>query len=488
MCGIISIVNKKGGDVSLNIYDALLALQHRGQDSAGIVTFDGKMHIKKGNGYARDVFKSSNFLRLKGAFGIGHIRYPTAGGYTDAEAQPFITNSPFGIAFAHNGNLTNVSQLKKILVKETRQYFNTDSDSEVMMHFFANEIRKKIWKDGVNGAGFGKDEIFFSARKTMDAVKGAFSVVSLIANLGIVVMRDKYGIRPLSLGQNKKKTKWMIASESAAISALDYDLVRDVEAGEIIFIDMNGNLHSQKNNKSTLSHCIFEHVYLARPDSMIDGISVYHSRLRMGKLLAKKIKKSNIDINNIDVVIPIPETSQSTAYGLATELNLKLREGFVKNRYVGRTFIMPGQKQRKKSIRRKLNTIDIEFRNKNVLLVDDSVVRGNTSKQIVELAKNAGAKNIYFAVASPPLRHPCPYGIDMPKKKDFVANNFTVEEIAKSIGVDGLFYQKLEDLKMSVQAGNECIEDFCTGCFDGKYPIDFDKEEIKKEQIKRKIK
>ena len=476
MCGILGILGQVE-EVSLDLYEGLIVLQHRGQDAAGIATFDNKFHIKKGNGLVRDVFKKENFLRLKGKVGVGHVRYPTAGTYSSDEAQPFFTNFPFGITFVHNGNITNANELKKSLIEKENQYFNTNSDSEILMLFFANELSKAQKKYADN---FTKS-VFSAIENTIKNAKGSYSVIALIAGRGLVAFRDPHGLRPLILGKKPRGffDSWMLASESVALTSLEYEIVRDVRPGEGIYIDVKGNMLFKDcvKVKSKFSPCIFEFVYLARPDSMMDNVSVYHARLRMGQYLAEKIKKANIDI---DVVIPIPETSRSTAMSLANELNLKFREGFVKNRYIGRTFIMPGQRVRARSIRQKLNPIHLEFRNRNVLLVDDSIVRGNTSKKIVELAREAGANKVYFSIACPPLRYPCVYGVDMPKKEDFVAHELEIDEIRKEIGADGIFYQDLFMLKKSVGEGNSKAKNVCDACFSGRYPTgDIDEKKLK---------
>lgn len=464
MCGIIGIVGKS--EVNQQLYDGLTVIQHRGQDAAGIVTCDekGQLFLRKDNGLVKDVFHTRHMLRLKGNMGIGHIRYPTAGCSTSAEAQPFYVNSPFGISLAHNGNLTNTKQLKEELFKSDRRHLNTDSDSEVLLNIFANELQKtKRLKPE-------SDDVFKAVSELHNRCKGAYAVVAMIANVGIVAFRDPYGIRPVVIGERKTDngTEHIIASESVAIDSLGFKLVRDIEPGECVFIDVNGNIHTQQCAKSPVKYpCIFEYVYFARPDSIIDGISVHKSRLRMGTKLADKIKREFPE-HDIDVVIPIPDTSRSAALQLSYDLGVVYQEGFIKNRYIGRTFIMPGQKERKKSVRQKLNAIDFEFRGKNVLLVDDSIVRGTTSQQIVQMARDAGANKVYFASAAPPVRHPNVYGIDMPSPNEFVAHNRNVEQVAEEIGVDWLIYQDLDDLIDAVKYSDH-VEDFDTSCFDGKY-------------------
>ena len=464
MCGIIGIVGQS--EVNQMIYDGLTVIQHRGQDAAGIVTCDekGQLFLRKDNGLVKDVFHTRHMLRLKGNMGIGHIRYPTAGCSTSAEAQPFYVNSPFGISLAHNGNLTNTKKLKDELFQSDRRHLNTDSDSEVLLNILAHELQK------TSQLTPQADDIFKAVSQLHLRCKGAYAVVAMIANVGILAFRDPYGIRPVVIGkrENEQGNDYIVASESVAIDSLGFELVRDVEPGECIFIDVNGNIHAQQCAESSVkSPCIFEYVYFARPDSIIDGISVHKSRLRMGTKLADKIKREFPD-HDIDVVIPIPDTSRSAALQLAYDLGVIYQEGFIKNRYIGRTFIMPGQKERKKSVRQKLNAIDFEFRGKNVLLVDDSIVRGTTSQQIVQMARDAGAREVYFASAAPPVRHPNVYGIDMPSPHEFVAHNRNVSQIAQEIGVDWLIYQDLDDLVDAVKYSDN-VERFDTSCFDGEY-------------------
>ena len=464
MCGNIGIVGKS--EVNQQLYDGLTVIQHRGQDAAGIVTCDakGQLFLRKDNGLVKDVFHTRHMLRLKGNMGIGHVRYPTAGCSTSAEAQPFYVNSPFGISLAHNGNLTNTKQLKKELFENDRRHLNTDSDSEVLLNIFANELQKSTRLKPE------ADDIFKAVSQLHNRCRGAYAVVAMIANVGIVAFRDPYGIRPVVIGirETDDGTEHIIASESVAIDSLGFKLVRDIEPGECVFIDVNGNITTQQCAEAPVKYpCIFEYVYFARPDSIIDGISVHKSRLRMGTKLADKIKRVFPD-HDIDVVIPIPDTSRSAALQLAYDLGVIYQEGFIKNRYIGRTFIMPGQKERKKSVRQKLNAIDFEFRGKNVLLVDDSIVRGTTSQQIVQMAREAGANKVYFASAAPPVRHPNVYGIDMPSPDEFVAHNRNVEQVAEEIGVDWLIYQDLDDLIDAVKY-NDHVSDFDTSCFDGQY-------------------
>ncbi len=464
MCGIIGIVAR--GAVNQSLFDGLTVLQHRGQDAAGIVTCDeGRLFLRKDNGLVRDVFHTRHMIRLRGNMGIGHVRYPTAGCSSSAEAQPFYVNSPFGITLAHNGNLTNAEQLKKELFREDLRHINTDSDSEVLLNVFAHELQEQ------GKLTIDQDDVFNAVAGVHRRCRGAYAVVAMITGYGIVGFRDPYGIRPVVFGKRESEqgTEWIVASESVAVDALGYELVRDIAPGEAVFIDLEGGFHSRQCAPNPVySPCIFEHVYFARPDSFIDGISVYKSRLRMGDMLARKIRRV-FPQHDIDVVIPIPDTSRTTALQLSHELGLKYREGFIKNRYIGRTFIMPGQKQRKKSVRQKLNAIDLEFRGKNVLLVDDSIVRGTTSKQIIQMARDAGARKVYFASAAPPVRYPNVYGIDMPSVNELIGHNRDERQIAEAIGADWLVYQDLDDLIEAVAKGNPEISRFDTSCFDGNY-------------------
>ncbi|MDC3361180.1 amidophosphoribosyltransferase [Candidatus Thioglobus sp.] len=466
MCGIVGILSTTKKDVSLYIYDALTIIQHRGQDAAGITTANkGRFYMRKGNGLVRNVFRTKHMEKLIGDMGIGHVRYPTAGSSSEAEAQPFYVNSPYGIAFAHNGNLTNAESLASELFEQDLRHINTNSDSEILLNILASEIAEEQ-KHRIN-----ENDIFNAVTKLHKRVKGAYAAIGMIPGYGIFGFRDPHGIRPLILGERTTRngTKYMLASESVGLTALGFKITRDVEPGEAIVIDRKGNVHSQQcSDNSILSPCIFEFVYFARPDSIIDKISVYKSRLRMGERLAIKIK-SEWQYEEIDVVMPIPDTSRTSALQVANELNLKYREGFIRNRYIARTFIMPGQKQRKKSVRQKLSAIELEFKDKNVLLVDDSIVRGTTSQEIVQMARAAGAKKVFFASAAPPVRYPNVYGIDMASKNEFVAHNKTTEEVCKTIGADKLIYQNLDDLIWSVQQGNPNIKSFDCSCFDGNY-------------------
>ena len=464
MCGIVGIVGQQPANQSL--YDALLVLQHRGQDAAGIVTYhNGRLHLRKNNGLSRDVFHTRHMVNLKGRMGIGHVRYPTAGSSSSAEAQPFYVNSPYGIALAHNGNLTNSDELKRDLYQDDLRHINTESDSEILLNIFAHELQV-LGKLRIN-----EQDIFQAVASVHRRCRGGYAAVAMIAGYGILGFRDPFGIRPIVYGKRETEAgvEYMIASESVALDNLGFELVRDLAPGEAVFIDMSGNLHTYQCAANTiLSPCIFEFVYFARPDSIIDDVFVHKARSRMGKKLANKIKRIWPD-NDIDVVIPIPDTSRTAALQLAFSLGVKYNEGFIKNRYIGRTFIMPGQQVRKKSVRQKLNAIDSEFKGKNVLLVDDSIVRGTTSQQIVQMARDAGAKNVYFASAAPPVRFPNVYGIDMPAASELVAHKRTEEEVQKDIGCDRLVYQDLDDLIEAVLEGNPKIDRFDTSCFNCNY-------------------
>ncbi len=464
MCGIIGIVSHK--PVAQLIYDGLLVLQHRGQDSAGIVVCDGnKLNLRKDNGQVSDVFHTRHMLKLSGNTGIGHVRYPTAGCSSSAEAQPFYVNSPYGITLAHNGNLTNVDKLKAELYESDLRHINTESDSEVLLNVLAHELRES------GNLSLSSDDIFTAVGEMHRRIEGAYAVVAMITGKGILGFRDPFGIRPIVYGKrtSDEGVEYMLASESVALQACGFELVADLKPGEAIYISVDGSVElKQCAQTSALNPCIFEHVYLARPDSIIDDIYVYKARLRMGVKLARKILRLRPE-HDIDVVIPIPDTSRPSAMELAYHLGVKFREGFIKNRYIGRTFMMPGQKMRKKSVRQKLNPIDIEFKGKNVLLVDDSIVRGTTSQQIIQMARDAGASKVYIASAAPPVRYPNVYGIDMPAADELVAHNRSEEEIAETIGADWLIYQDLEDLIDAVQKGNRSITKFDCSCFDGKY-------------------
>ena len=465
MCGIVGISAE--ANVAGDIYDALLMLQHRGQDAAGMVVCnsEGKLNSRKSMGYVRDAFQQRHMNKLIGNYGIGHVRYPTAGGAGKEFAQPMYVNSPYGISLAHNGNLTNSESLANELFHAEMRHLNTDSDSEVLLNIFAHELGKQreIYPEAKH--------IFKAVTKTHRRCDGAYAVIALITGFGLLAFRDANGIRPLVIGIRKGKTRdeYMIASENAAFASLGFETLRDVEPGEAVFIDNKGKLSTQQCAEVYQERpCIFEYVYFARPDSTIDQISVYKSRMRMGKMLANKIIRLKPD-HDIDAVIPIPDSSTTAALQLANELKIPYREGFVKNRYIGRTFIMPNQEERKKSVRRKLNILDLEFKGKNVLLVDDSIVRGTTSRKIIEMAKEAGANKVYFASAAPPVKYQNLYGIDMPATKELVASKKTDEEIGAEIGADWLIYQDLSDLIASVQVGNPAIQEFECSVFTGEY-------------------
>jgi len=467
MCGILGVV--AASSVNQLLYDGLLVLQHRGQDAAGIATARGdQFFMHKASGLVRDVFRTRNMRNLAGNWGIGHVRYPTAGSaFNVAEAQPFYVNSPFGLLLAHNGNLTNSEALRREMFLSDRRHINTTSDSEVLLNVLAREL-----EDAASGPRLDEAAIFRAVAGVHRRCRGAYAAVAMIAGYGLLAFRDPYGIRPLVIGKNELpngKTEWLVASESVAIDALGFKLVRDVAPGEAVLIDMEGNFHSREcATKTVNSPCIFEYVYLARPDSIMDGISVYEARLKMGEFLAEKMKRV-MPHAGIDVVIPIPDSSRPMAQEMALRLGLPYREGFVKNRYIGRTFIMPGQAKRVKSVRQKLNTIHQEFKGKSVLLVDDSIVRGTTSREIINMAREAGAARVYMASAAPPVRYANVYGIDMPTRTELIANNRDEAEIAREIGADGLLYQGLDDLKAAVRAINPTVQFFETSCFDGDY-------------------
>jgi amidophosphoribosyltransferase len=466
MCGIVGVVANK--PVTQLLYDALLLLQHRGQDAAGICTVNGnRFHMHKGGGLARDVFRTRNMRSLPGISGIAQVRYPTQGSASDAEeAQPFYVNAPFGISLVHNGNLTNAEDMKEEMFRKDRRHINTNSDSEVLLNVLANEL-------GVASEGdkLEPETIFRAVRAVHGRVHGAYAVVSEIAGYGLLAFRDPFGIRPLVFGVNEtdQGTEYMIASESVALEGLGFRLVRDVAPGEAIFIDYEGRFFAtQCADKASANPCLFEYVYLARPDSMIDGVSVYAARLRLGEYLAHRVA-AELRAGDIDVVMPIPDSSRPAAMQLANKLGLDYREGFIKNRYIGRTFIMPGQAVRARSVRQKLNAIGVEFKGKNVLLVDDSIVRGTTSQEIVQMARDAGAARVYFASSAPPVRFPNVYGIDMPTRAELIASSRSVPEIRAAIGADALVFQELDDLKRAVRDCNPELHGFEASCFDGDY-------------------
>lgn len=465
MCGIVGVVSH--GPVNQIIYDALLLLQHRGQDAAGIATSHGSaFSMHKANGLVRDVFRTRNMRSLPGNSGIGQCRYPTAGSSSEEEAQPFYVNAPFGITLAHNGNLTNADQLKIEMFRNDRRHINTDSDSEVLLNVLAHEIQQ-----ATTGLLLDPAVIFKAVSALHLRVRGSYAVVSQIAGYGLLAFRDPYGIRPLCIGFNDtdRGPEYVVASESVALEGLGFHFLRDVMPGEAIFIDNDGKLYNQQCAKNpTLNPCAFEFVYLARPDSVIDGASVYATRLRMGEHLAEKIRKQFRD-GEIDVVMPIPDSSRPAAMELALKLNLHYREGFIKNRYIGRTFIMPGQGVRSKSVRQKLNAISSEFKGKSVLLVDDSIVRGTTSREIVQMARDSGAKRVIFASAAPPVKYPNVYGIDMPTRNELIAYGRTEEEVCREITADALVYQDIEAMKRSITDVNPLLKKFEASCFDGEY-------------------
>ncbi|TXI19406.1 MAG: amidophosphoribosyltransferase [Roseateles sp.] len=463
MCGIVGTLSAT--PVNQLIYDALLLLQHRGQDAAGIVTMQGqKCFMHKARGMVRDVFRTRNMRALPGNVGLGQVRYPTAGNaYSEEEAQPFYVNAPFGIVLVHNGNLTNAHALKDELFAIDRRHINTESDTEVLINVLAHELEM-----AARDLPLTPKEIFAAVRAVQKRIKGSYAVIALIAGHGILAFRDPFGIRPLCFGR-AANGDFMVASESVALEGTGHQLERDVAPGEALFIDMNGQLHTEQcNDHPSLNPCMFEFVYLARPDSVMDGISVYQARLNMGETLAQRVI-STMPPTDIDVVIPIPESSRPSAMQLAHRIGKPYREGFVKNRYVGRTFIMPGQGARKKSVRQKLNAIGVEFKDRNVLLVDDSIVRGTTSKEIVQMARDAGARKVYLASAAPPVRFPNVYGIDMPTQEELIAHGRSIEEVRQYIGADALIYQDVDAMKRVVSALQPRLSGFEASCFDGSY-------------------
>lgn len=463
MCGIVGIVGTT--PVNQSIYDALTVLQHRGQDAAGICTIESnRFRLRKANGLVKDVFEAKHMQRLQGTVGIGHVRYPTAGSSSASEAQPFYVNSPFGITLAHNGNLTNANEVRQKLFEKDRRHINTTSDSEVLLNVLAHEI------DTVKG-NVTSDDVFRAVSNVHRTIRGAYAVVAMIIGHGLMAFRDPHGIRPLCLGKREidGRTEYMAASESVALDAVGFDFVRDIAPGEAVYATFDGQLFTKQcADNPTLNPCIFEFVYFARPDSFIDKISVYSARVEMGKKLGERIKNEYSDLD-IDVVIPIPETSCDIALQIAQAIDIPYRQGFVKNRYVGRTFIMPGQQQRKKSVRRKLNAIRSEFKGKNVLLVDDSIVRGTTSEQIIEMARDSGANKVYMVSAAPEIRFPNVYGIDMPSANELIAHGRDTDEICKQIGADALIFQTIEDLVEAVGLGNQDIAKFEASVFNGEY-------------------
>lgn len=468
MCGILGIYSRS--PVAQYLYDGLLLLQHRGQDAAGIVVEDrGKIYQHKGNGLVRDVFNQNSLQSLKGSVGIGHVRYPTAGTSHQEEAQPLYVNSPYGIALAHNGNLINSDKLIEELFENDRRHINTGSDSEILLNIFAHELLNQMPLIP------GPEAVFKAITKLHQRVRGSYAAVAMISGLGIVAFRDPHAIRPLIYGRREtdQGTEYMFASESVAFSAAGFTKVRDLKPGEAIFIDQKGKCHKEKCYKSAkFCSCIFEYVYFARPDSVIDNVFVHKARMRMGKELARKIKQTWPNCKNeIDVVIPVPDTSRSAALELALGLGVRHREGFIKNRYIGRTFIMPWQQERKKSVRHKLNPLEPEFKGKDVMIVDDSIVRGTTCKQIIQMARDAGARKVFMVSASPPIRYPNIYGIDMPVPGELIAHDRSVDQICEMIGADRLFYQDLEGLIKAVRTGNRNLKNFDCSMFDGNYTV-----------------
>lgn len=465
MCGILGIVGVE--PVNHRLYDGLTLLQHRGQDAAGIATsHEGKLILRKAAGLVRDVFSDEHMRRLVGNMGIAHCRYPTAGSSAAAESQPFYVNSPYGILMAHNGNLTNAVDLQRELFESDLRHINTGSDSEVLLNVFAHELQALKPATTIT-----PEQIFATVAAVHKRCKGAYAVIGMLVGRGVFAFRDPLGIRPAVIGVRHTDvgTEYCVASESVALQGLGFTRLRDLAPGEAVYIDVHGQLHTRQCAENpSLSPCIFEYVYLARPDSIIDNVSVYKSRLRMGEKLAKKILRERPE-HDVDVVIPIPDTSRTSAMEVAYHLGVKYREGFIKNRYIGRTFIMPGQQLRKKSVRQKLSPIELEFNGKNVLLVDDSIVRGTTSGQIVEMARDAGARKVYMASAAPPVRYPNVYGIDMPAATELIAHDREVDEIEKMIGADWLVYQDLDDLVEAVRYDKHPIDTFESCCFNGQY-------------------
>jgi amidophosphoribosyltransferase len=464
MCGFIGVLGPRGKDVINEIYDGLVSIQHRGQDAAGACTHNGRFHLKRGMGLVREVFREDNLQRLRGNLGIGHVRYPTVGGGSVDDTQPFLVKSPFGIAMAHNGNLTNFYDLKKELTERDHFMVDSNCDVEAILQCFAHALAET----GVSRPN--EEAVFKAVDRVFTRAHGAYSVVGMISGFGLFAFRDPLGIKPIIMGERTEsdgRRSFCIASESVLLDLLDYHHTSNLRAGEAVIIRLDGTITRRQVRGLAQHPCLFEWVYFARPDSFLDKVSVYKSRLRMGEHLADQWRKTGIEV---DVVMPVPESARDAALAMAQKLGAKYREGFVKNRYIGRTFIMPGNKIRKKSIRHKLNAIQLEFKDKDVLLVDDSIVRGNTSREIVQMAREAGARKVYFASCSPPLKHPCVYGIDMSTKNEFIARGRSSEEIAKEIGADYVLYQELDDLETSVREGNPELVQFCNACFTGQYP------------------
>jgi amidophosphoribosyltransferase len=479
MCGVVGIYGSD--EVAMDLYDAMLMLQHRGQDAAGMGIYDGKhFNVYKNLGLTRDIFKEKQFNELKGNIGIGHLRYPTVGPCRIMDAQPFVRTSPYGILLAHNGTLPHAAELQEHLLKDERVLVTSDSDSEIILHVFAKALARQRPHGDLT-----PEDVFEAVKVVYEKISGGYFVVAIIAGQGMVAFRDPHGLRPGIFGKRTDKltTDYIFASESVALGLLGFEVDSNVGNGEVIFIDQKREVHRKKVVHKKHTPCIFEYVYFARPDSVIDGISVYKARLQMGRHLADQVKKANLDV---DLVCPVPDTSKSTAIALAHELGLKFREGLIRKRYVGRTFIMPGQKARRQGIRQKLSPNIVELEGKNVLLVDDSIVRGNTSKQIIDLVRAAGAKKVYFASAAPALTYPCFYGIDLPSRKEYIANELDTEGIRQAIGADALFYQTLDDLVAAVKFAG--VEDFCLACFNGDYPTgDITEELLRKNEQEREM-
>ena len=461
MCGVIGLYGN--ADVFRDLYQGLLAIQHRGQDSAGIITYDGRFHTKKGNGLIQDIFTPENLERLKGPVGVGHTRYPTIGGGRGDDAQPFLVNAPFGIIMAHNGNIINYRELKKELFEKYHRLLNSDNDVEAVLNVFAEELAAQRTKR------LTPQNIYKAVEGVFKKVKGSYSVVAYVAEQGMVAFRDPFGIKPLVFGLRRDGLipSYAFASETVSLNIMGFTEIHNVQAGEVIFLDRARTLHRRQIGRCPHSPCLFEWVYFARPDSFIDDVNVYLCRVELGRLLAEEVRKHHL---KIDVVVPVPDSARDAAIEIARGLNLKYREALVKNRYIGRTFIMPADAKRRSSVRMKLNPIASEFRGKNVLLVDDSIVRGNTSRAIVEVVRECGAKKVYFAIFSPPLRFPCVYGIDMQTRTEFIARDADADQVAKKIGADKVIYQTLDSLKEAVRAQNPKLTHFCAACFDGIYP------------------
>ncbi len=462
MCGFIGII---GSDAAVHeIYDGLVAIQHRGQDAAGIITYDGRFHIKKGEGLVRDIFSAANIERLQGDMAVGHVRYPTVGSGGGEDAQPFTVNYPYGIVMAHNGNVANYDSLETELADTSLRHMYSGCDVEVILNVFANGLAR------AGDGGFSLEGYYGAVKEVYNKVKGAYSVVGYIAGHGMFAFRDPYGIKPIAMGSRVKdgRKAYAVASESVVLSTLGFDLLPWGDPGEAVFIDLDGKVSRSRIAEARPHPCVFEYVYFARPDSYLEGVSVYETRMKMGEKLAEAFRAGG---HTADVVIPVPDSARTSALAMAQALGLPYREGLVKNRYVGRTFIMPDAGERKRSVRRKLNAIQREFKGRDVLLVDDSIVRGTTSRQIVQLAKEAGARKVLFASTSPPLTHPCVYGIDMATKREFIAQDRTVDEIARLIGADAVIYQSLDDLLNAVREGNgDHVREMCAACFTGDYP------------------